>query len=215
MSLACMRHAPPGLQRRSDPSTSPFLHSLSSRCRGAPCSGLPLLAVLANTTCEVDRSTLALFYSRNLLDWSEAGLVDYTLAFHRHFSYPNALIDGRDLLVVSRASLGGDAIHPCAAPPTFAFPTLLLLLLLLLSVGRVDEAPALRGAKDAAHATGGWSHGKRRSRAMFAPLSSLNVGRFRKPSTRKRRCHQNHHEAVVPPTSCTARLRVAVPATQY
>ena len=85
-----------------------FLHSVCA------CSGAPILAVLANTTCEVDRSSLALYYSRNLVDWAEAGLIDYTLAYHRHFAYPNAIIDGADLLLVSRATLGGTDIHPCA-----------------------------------------------------------------------------------------------------
>jgi hypothetical protein len=78
------------------------------------CSGLPLLSVLANTTCEVDRSTIALFYSRNLLDWNEAGLIDYTLAYHRHFAYPNAIIDGNDIVMVSRSTIGGSNLHPCA-----------------------------------------------------------------------------------------------------
>ena len=45
---------------------------------------------------------------------ARAGFVDYTLAYHRHFTYPNMIVDGKDLLIVSRSSLGGERIHPCA-----------------------------------------------------------------------------------------------------
>ena len=75
---------------------------------------MPYVSVAENATCSVDRSTLALHYSSNLVDWIKAGFVDYTLAYHRHFANPDMLIDGDDLLVVSEASMGGERIHPCA-----------------------------------------------------------------------------------------------------
>jgi hypothetical protein len=77
------------------------------RCRGFPRLEMPL-----NSSCEIDRSTLALHYSPDLAHWTEAGLVDYTLALHRHVTYPSMLVDGDDLLVVARAAIGGDGIHP-------------------------------------------------------------------------------------------------------
>lgn len=76
---------------------------------------MPFISVAENETCSVDRSTLALHYSANLVDWTKAGLIDYTLAFHRHFTRPSALIDGDDLLVVTESTLGGERIHPCAS----------------------------------------------------------------------------------------------------
>jgi hypothetical protein len=76
--------------------------------------GMPFVSVPENETCSVDRSTLALHYSSNLVDWTQAGVIDSTLAFHRHFAHPSALIDGEDLLIVSESTFGGERIHPCA-----------------------------------------------------------------------------------------------------
>jgi hypothetical protein len=78
------------------------------------CRGMPYMTIPDNETCSADRSTLALHYSGNLVDWTQAGLIDYTLAFHRHFTQPSMLIDGDDLLVVTEASIGGERMHPCA-----------------------------------------------------------------------------------------------------
>lgn len=64
----------------------------------------PNLHITAFSKCEVDRSTLALYYSSNLVSWMLAGMVDYHLNLGRHFAYPHMLIDGRDLLVVTRAA---------------------------------------------------------------------------------------------------------------
>jgi hypothetical protein len=64
----------------------------------------PNLHITAFSKCEVDRSTLALYYSSNLVSWVMAGMVDYHISLGRHFAYPHMIIDGRDLLVVSRAA---------------------------------------------------------------------------------------------------------------
>ena len=80
---------------------------------------MPYVNVAENATCSVDRSTLALHYSSNLVDWIKAGFVDYTLAYHRHFANPDMLVDGDDLLVVSEASMGGERVHPCALLQNF------------------------------------------------------------------------------------------------
>ena len=58
-----------------------------------------------HSSCEADRTTLGLYYSGNAIDWVLAGLVDYGEEFHQHFTYPHMLIDGEDLLVVTRATL--------------------------------------------------------------------------------------------------------------
>lgn len=42
----------------------------------------------------VDRSTLALFYSPNLLSWVMAGVIDYHMGLNRHFAYPHMILDG-------------------------------------------------------------------------------------------------------------------------
>ena len=63
--------------------------------------------VSKHSSCEADRTTLGLYYSGNAIDWVLAGLVDYGEEFHQHFTYPHMLIDGDDLLVVSRATLPG------------------------------------------------------------------------------------------------------------
>ncbi len=49
--------------------------------------------------CEVDRSTLGLFYSSNVFDWTPAGMIDYHISLGRHFAYPHMVIEGTDLLV--------------------------------------------------------------------------------------------------------------------
>ena len=64
--------------------------------------------------CEIDRSTLVLFWSADLLHWQDVGFVDYTLALHRHFTYPSMILDGQDLVVVTRAAIGGHGINSCA-----------------------------------------------------------------------------------------------------
>ncbi|KAI3424245.1 hypothetical protein D9Q98_009601 [Chlorella vulgaris] len=64
----------------------------------------PSLHITAFSKCEVDRSTLALYYSSNLVSWVLAGMVDYHINLGRHFAYPHMLVDGRDLLIVSRAA---------------------------------------------------------------------------------------------------------------
>ena len=62
-----------------------------------------LAQTLANTThptpykhppSQVDRSTLALMYSPNLLSWVMAGTVDYHVSMGRHFAYPHTTLDG-------------------------------------------------------------------------------------------------------------------------
>jgi len=63
------------------------------------------LHVTPHSLCEVDRSTLGLFFSGNAVDWMFAGIVDYSLAFHRHFTYPHMIVDGEDLLITSRATI--------------------------------------------------------------------------------------------------------------
>jgi hypothetical protein len=70
----------------------------------APDQHNPQLHITLFSKCEVDRSTLGLFYSPNLVSWVLAGMVDYHINLGRHFAYPHMLIDGRDLLIVSRAA---------------------------------------------------------------------------------------------------------------
>ena len=60
---------------------------------------MPPLHITAFSKCEVDRSSLALFYSANALDWMRAGMVDYAISLGRHFAYPHMIVDGPDLLV--------------------------------------------------------------------------------------------------------------------
>lgn len=64
----------------------------------------PNLHITAFSKCEVDRSTLGLFYSTNMLNWVQAGLIDYHVTLGRHFTYPHMITDGEDLVVVSRAT---------------------------------------------------------------------------------------------------------------
>ncbi|KAL4442779.1 hypothetical protein ABPG77_006773, partial [Micractinium sp. CCAP 211/92] len=64
----------------------------------------PNLHITAFSKCEVDRSTLALYYSSNLVSWMLAGMVDYHLNLGRHFAYPHMMVDGQDLLIVTRAA---------------------------------------------------------------------------------------------------------------
>jgi len=63
------------------------------------------LHISKNSICEVDRTSLGLFYSANAVDWVFAGFVDYHLDYMNHFSYPQMIIDEEDLLVVTRATL--------------------------------------------------------------------------------------------------------------
>ena len=55
--------------------------------------------------CEVDRSALFLHYSTNLIDWVSAGPAVVHQHYTRHSTYPHVLIDGADLLLVSRSTL--------------------------------------------------------------------------------------------------------------
>ena len=71
------------------------------------------LDVSPKSACEADRSTLALHYSPDLDVWVPAGFVEFTLTFHRHFTYPSMIVSGDDLLVVTRAAIGGGGVHPC------------------------------------------------------------------------------------------------------
>jgi len=65
-----------------------------------------------HTWCEVDRSSLGLYYSANALDWVFVGLVDYSNEFREHYTYPQMITDGDDLLIATRATLG-------SAPPFY------------------------------------------------------------------------------------------------
>jgi hypothetical protein len=65
----------------------------------------PSLQIGPSSACQVDRTTLGLFYSTNLFNWITAGVVDYHITFGRHFSYPHMAIDGEDLIIVSRATI--------------------------------------------------------------------------------------------------------------
>lgn len=62
------------------------------------------LHITAFSSCEVDRTTMGLFYSGNAFDWWTAGILDYHLDFADHFTYPHMVIAGADLLVVMRAT---------------------------------------------------------------------------------------------------------------
>ena len=66
----------------------------------------------------MDRSTVALYYSGNAMDWVQAGILDYHLSFGRHFTYPHMILDGEDLLVVMRATYApaGDDHPPPVSP---------------------------------------------------------------------------------------------------
>lgn len=67
---------------------------------------------------QVDRTTVALYYSSNGIDWLHAGIVDYHLSFGRHFTYPHMIVDNDDLLIVMRATFapGGDDQPPPPSP---------------------------------------------------------------------------------------------------
>lgn len=69
---------------------------------------------------QVDRSTVALYYSGNGVDWHQAGIVDYHLSFGRHFTYPHMIVDKDDLLIVMRATFApeGDDKPPPPSPYT-------------------------------------------------------------------------------------------------
>lgn len=54
----------------------------------------PSLHITPFSKCEVDRSTLVLYYSPNLVDWADAGVIDYHIKLGRHFAYPHMTIDG-------------------------------------------------------------------------------------------------------------------------
>ena len=67
---------------------------------------------------QVDRTTVALYYSSNGIDWLHAGIVDYHLSFGRHFTYPHMIVDNSDLLIVMRATFApeGDDVPPPPSP---------------------------------------------------------------------------------------------------
>ncbi|MCL5744169.1 MAG: glycoside hydrolase [Acidobacteria bacterium] len=50
-----------------------------------------------------ERSNLALYYSRNCVDWFMAGLIAYSPDWVHSFHYPHFIIDGDDLLVIARS----------------------------------------------------------------------------------------------------------------
>jgi hypothetical protein len=66
-------------------------------------------------TCTEDQSVLALYYSANLLDWQDAGLVDFFLSPQRRLTSPAILIIGRDLLIVTFATADEDLADTYAA----------------------------------------------------------------------------------------------------
>lgn len=100
------------------------MHNLT---RGHVCSGIPYLSVPENETCSVDRSTLSLHSSSNLVDWVRVGFVDYTVSYTRHFTNPSMIVIGPDLLIASEASIGGEKVNPCA--PCLCLPLYSLGLL--------------------------------------------------------------------------------------
>lgn len=67
-------------------------------------TGTKKLHITPFSSCEVDRTTMGLFYSGNAFDWWTAGIIDYHLDFADHFTYPHMVIAGEDLLVVMRAT---------------------------------------------------------------------------------------------------------------
>jgi hypothetical protein len=97
--------------------SKPAIGSFSSE--GTACSGIEYILVPENQTCSVDRSSLSLHASSNLVDWALAGFVDYTISYTRHFANPAIAVHGRDLLVVSEATIGGSRVHPCGLLPSY------------------------------------------------------------------------------------------------
>jgi hypothetical protein len=81
----------------------------------------PPLHITSFSKCEIDRSTLGLHFSPNLLNWQFAGLIDYSEHLGRHFTYPHMVIDGEDLLVVTRASFVPGAPREGPASPLDQF----------------------------------------------------------------------------------------------
>lgn len=63
-----------------------------------------------------ERRILNLYYSLDSLNWFEAGTVAMSRNPLESFSYPSMLIDGEDLLVLSRTSLGGKNQHDTNHP---------------------------------------------------------------------------------------------------
>lgn len=57
------------------------------------------------SSCEIDRSTLVLYSSTNLLDWLYIGVVARHMSLDSHFTYPHMVIDGDDLVMVCRSTL--------------------------------------------------------------------------------------------------------------
>lgn len=74
--------------RPGDQHTGPHHHTICTPPRRLP------LRPLRCSKCEVDRSTLGLFYSPNAVSWVLAGMVDYQVSLGRHFAYPHMLVDG-------------------------------------------------------------------------------------------------------------------------
>ena len=75
------------------------------------CQNADGLWITPYSTCEADRSTLGLWYSANGVDWLWAAVIDSHPDLRHHFTYPNMIVHGDDLLVVTRAHLG-DRTHP-------------------------------------------------------------------------------------------------------
>lgn len=58
-----------------------------------------------------DRRFLMLFYGLDGLNWFQAGCIARAPRLAQSFMYPAHIIDGDDLLVVARSSIGGDNRH--------------------------------------------------------------------------------------------------------
>ena len=56
------------------------------------------------STCEVDRRTLFLYVSQNMVDWIPVQCIYQHQQLNRHTSYPHMMTSGDDLLIVARAT---------------------------------------------------------------------------------------------------------------
>ena len=63
------------------------------------------LQVNTFTSCEADRSTFALYFSSNALDWQFALMIGLHKDFDGHFAYPHMIIHEDTLFVMSRATI--------------------------------------------------------------------------------------------------------------
>ena len=60
---------------------------------------------LTGASAVQERSNLALFYSRNAVDWFMAGLVAYSRDWVHSYHYPHMIVRGSDLLLVARSHI--------------------------------------------------------------------------------------------------------------